>query len=103
MRAIGGEWAKSYMQKANLLAKHFGTVFQPYTSEIPEAEDQQILNALISPGLPYTPVRPNPLDTNSSLVRYCRNYRKPGCEPSPNCTTAYCEPDTILTNGKFHK
>jgi hypothetical protein len=46
------------MQKANLLANNFETVFQPYSPEIPEAEDQQIFNALTSAGLLYTPVRP---------------------------------------------
>jgi len=46
------------MQKANLLAKHFEAVFQPYTSEMPPAEDQQILHALASPGLPPTSLRP---------------------------------------------
>jgi hypothetical protein len=58
LRTIRGEWAKSDMQKTNLLAKHFETVFQPYPSDLPEAEDQLILNALTSPGLPSTPVRP---------------------------------------------
>ena len=54
----GGEWAKSDMQKANLLAKHFEAVFKPHPPEVPPAEDQQILHALASPGLPPTTVLP---------------------------------------------
>jgi hypothetical protein len=57
LRTIGGEWAKCDMEKANLLAKHFETILQPYPSEMPEVEDQQILNTLTSPCRPYTLVR----------------------------------------------
>ena len=49
LRSKEGEWAKSDMQKANVLAEHFANVFKPYTSEMSEEEEQEILHALETP------------------------------------------------------
>ena len=57
LRTSGGEWAKSDMQKANVLAEHFENVFKPETSDMSETEERAILRALVSPGLPHTPAR----------------------------------------------
>ena len=46
LRTKEGEWAKSDMQKANVLAEHFGNVFKPYTSEMSKEEEQEIMHAL---------------------------------------------------------
>jgi len=78
LRTVGGEWAKSNMQKANLLAKHFEAVFQPYPSEMPPAEDQQILHALASPGLPPTPLRPFKKTEVRKAFKKLRPTKSPG-------------------------
>ena len=46
LRTKQGEWANSDMQKANVLAEHFGNVFKPYTSEMSKEEEQEIMHAL---------------------------------------------------------
>jgi hypothetical protein len=78
LRTVGGEWAKSDMQKANLLAKHFEAVFQPYTSEMPAAEDHQILHALASPGLPPTTVTPFKITEVRNALNKLRPTKSPG-------------------------
>jgi hypothetical protein len=49
-RTKEGEWAKSDEQKANALADCFANVFKPYTSEMPEEQEREILRALGTPG-----------------------------------------------------
>ena len=57
LRTKEGDWTKSYTQKANVLGEHFANVFQPYTSEMYEEEEQEILHARETPAQLETPIK----------------------------------------------
>ena len=78
LRTSGGEWAKSDIQKANLLASHFENVFKPYPSETSEIEDREILLDLTSPDLPHAPVRTFKITEVRTAINKLRPTKSPG-------------------------
>jgi hypothetical protein len=95
IRTNKGEWAKSNIQKADLFAEYFKTVFMPYPSDILGNDDWEVLTSPVLPGLPPTPLKIlqkrkskllsmncdpiNPLDLTSSPAQYLNSYQTSDC------------------------
>ena len=77
LRTAGVEWAKSDMQKANVLADHFANVFKPYNSEMPGDEEQEILHALETPSQLATPVKTFKLPEVRSVIKQLCSRKTP--------------------------
>jgi hypothetical protein len=61
------------------LIKYFTlSTCEPYPSEMPAAEDQQILYALASPGLPPTPASPFKITEVRNALNKLRPAKSPG-------------------------
>jgi hypothetical protein len=78
LRTTGKEWAKSDVQNAKLLVKHFVNVFKPYASEMTEAEDRKFRLALTSLGLAYKSVRPFKVTEIRTAIHELRSTKSPG-------------------------
>ena len=57
IRTNNGEWAKSNIQKADLFAEYFKTVFTPYPSAVLRDDDREVLTTPVLPGLLPTPLK----------------------------------------------
>jgi hypothetical protein len=78
LRTKRGEWAKSVAQKANVLADLFANVFKPYTSEMPEEQEREILRALGTPGRLETPVKKFKVTEVRSAIQQLLSRKAPG-------------------------
>jgi hypothetical protein len=78
LRTKEGERAKSDAQKANVLADHFANVFKPYTSEMPEEQEREILRALGTPGRLETTVKKFKVTEVRSAIQQLRSRKAPG-------------------------
>jgi hypothetical protein len=78
VRTKEGEWAKSDAQKANVLVDHFANVIKPYTSEMPEEQEREILRALETPGRLETTGKKFKATEVRSAIQQLRSRKAPG-------------------------
>ena len=78
LRTVSGDWAKSDAQKTIMFADHFTSVFCPYPSVIPDAENHDILRTLTAPGLPTSPVKPFTIAEVHNAILRQRTTKSPG-------------------------
>jgi hypothetical protein len=78
LRTVGGEWAKSDPEKANVLADHFVNVFKPCESELPSDEEREILHALDTPSRLKTPVQKFKISELRTAINRLQSTKAPG-------------------------
>lgn len=79
LKTESGDWARSDKQKAELFSKHLTEVFKPFDPEVSESDENEILQALNSPGQQKCPIKNfKTSEIQTAIMRDLSTKKAPG-------------------------